>query len=131
MTTAKLNVTSATLPAGDYWVGDPCYAIEYQADWMDWLEAAKYETENVLLADHQGKAAVGIGTAYGDGVYRGSDGNDYPVDAGLIGAVPAEVVTGTPSGMNLVTFAADFDASRDDNGTITIGHIRIATGDED
>ena len=31
-------------------------------------------------------------TAYGDGSYEGSDGRSYSVDAGIIGAIPVELI---------------------------------------
>ena len=83
--TAKKNIESVTMPAGEYWVGDPCYSVP-DARWMEWLEAADYINERrYLLAEIDGQPVLGIGTAYGDGLFPGSDGNEYAVDAGLIG----------------------------------------------
>lgn len=28
---------SVTMPAGAYWLGDPCYAVEEQDRWVRWL----------------------------------------------------------------------------------------------
>jgi hypothetical protein len=41
-------------------------------------------------------------TAYGDGEYMGSNGFPYCVDAGLLGAIPLELVT-DPNGLDLGT----------------------------
>src|SRR5687768_11930213 len=127
-----MNIESITMPAGEYWVGDPCYAIDAQEKWMEWLEAADYTNNDrscFLLADLDGRPVLGISTAYGDGEYQGSDGNSYPVDAGLIGAVPVEVAdVDAPFGMVKVTFAQDFKCSYDeDGGVINIGNISIET----
>lgn len=123
------NIKSYTFPAGTYYIGDPCYAIPNDR-WMEWLEAADYTNqETYLVADLDGHTAIGVGTAYGDGVYGGSDGNTYGVDAGLIGAVPREVAEEGCSS-NLVTFDSPFDVSYDE-GVIRIGHIRIDTSDEE
>ena len=124
-TTAKARIRSVQMPAGTYWIGDPCYAVPNDR-WMEWLQAADYENQDVLIADLDGRPVLGIGTAYGDGTYPGDDGNSYPVDAGLIGAVPIELVDGEPDGMAKVTFAAAFDCESTD-GLISIGHIDIDT----
>jgi hypothetical protein len=129
---AMINIGSVTLPAGEYWVGDPCYAIPDDR-WMEWLEAADYRREpspRYLVADLDGHSCVGVGTAYGDGVFHGSDGNNYPVDAGLIGAVPVEVCEGAPRGMHLMSFAGPFDLSYHD-GVIKVGNVAINTDPDD
>lgn len=125
--TATKNIGSVTMPPGEYFVGDPCYAVR-EADWMPWLEAADYINESTyLLADVQGRPVLGIGTANGDGTYRGSDGNVYGVDAGMIGVVPVEVAqSGCKSPR--VTFDVPFDCTYDD-GEIRIGRIVIDTND--
>lgn len=118
-----------TLPAGTYWVGDPCYAIPDEL-WMEWLHRADYmNNSDALLAEIGGHLACGISTAYGDGLYPGSDGVEYPVDAGLLGATPVAVAVDEPFGSKLVTFDAPFTCYSDD-GTVHIGHIAIETGDE-
>lgn len=129
--TATVEVASITLPAGEYYVGDPCYAVPDER-WQEWLDAADYMTERRwLLADLDDRAVLGIGTAHGDGVYEGSDGFSYGVDAGLIGLVPAEIADasmGTLNGMSHVTFDRPVLCTySDDEGTITIGHIVIKT----
>jgi hypothetical protein len=114
------------MPAGEYWVGDPCYAVADER-WMEWLEAADYMSEpQILLAELDGKPVIGISTAYGDGEYLDEQGRSYPVDAGLIGLTPVELVTGEPSEMHKVTFANDITCSYDD-GTINLGNISIDT----
>lgn len=124
------NILSVEVPAGEYFVGDPCYGVPADR-WMEWLHAADYENAHpMLVAELDGKTVVGVSTAYGDGTYDGSDGEGYPVDSGLIGVVPVELVEeDSPWGMNKVSFANPFTCSYND-GTITIGHITIETGDE-
>lgn len=129
-TTARVQIKAVTMPAGKYWVGDPCYGVPDDL-WMTWLKAADYENRDVLIADLDGYPVLGIGTAHGDGEYEGNDGNRYPVDAGLIGCVPAEIVDAdpiltAPFGMQLVEFTEPFDCESDD-GLISIGHIDIDT----
>lgn len=131
MSNATLNIGSVTMPAGTYYVGDPCYSVPDER-WMEYLEAARFdqpEGRRYLLAHLDGHPVLGIGTAYGDGEYPGSDGKYYPVDAGLIGLVPVEVGIEDPFGVNTVTFDEPFECSYKDKGTIVLGHIKIETGD--
>ena len=129
---ATLNIESYTMPAGEYWVGDPCYAIP-EDKWIAWLKDAGYDAEpfpRYLVADVDGNTCIGVGTSYGDGLYRGSDGNEYPVDAGLIGAVPT-VIENEPFGMQRVTFEHPFEVSyTEERGVIRVGHISIPTDDD-
>lgn len=132
---ATLNIDSVTMPAGAYYVGDPCYAFSNDNNerWMQWLKDANYDVTpypRYLLAEVEGKAVLGIGTAYGDGAYPGSDGFEYCVDAGLLGVVPVEVAEDSALyAMNKTTFDKPFTCSYDE-GTITLGHIVIETSDE-
>lgn len=67
---------------GRYFVGDPCYV--YREGWSDLLTATDY-----LEMPHPTKAdiiAVG-GTMHGDGLFTDELGNEYSVDAGVIGVV--------------------------------------------
>ena len=87
------------IPAGEYWLSDPCYTIKDE-DWIPWLEACNYTEEDNLVGVIPGTdfSAVGFRTAWGDGVYplqqeAGYDWKDVAelgVDAGLIGFVPCE-----------------------------------------
>lgn len=132
--TINTIIGSVTMPAGEYWIGDPCYAIPNDR-WMEWLEAGGLGNDpppKYQVADLDGYPCIGVGTAHGDGCYPGSDGASYPVDAGLIGAVAVEVVEGEPFGMRRVTFEHDFDVSYDHaSGTIWIGDISIQTDYDD
>ena len=90
------------IPAGDYWLSDPCYTIRDE-DWLPWLEACNYREEDNLVGVIPGTDfyAVGFRTAWGDGVYPLQKEHEYRrdiwndvaelgVDAGLIGFVPCE-----------------------------------------
>lgn len=126
---ATLNIGSVTMPAGEYIVGDPCYAVP-EARWMEWLVAADYDKPNAryLLAELDGLPVLGIGTAHGDGCFVGSDNNRYPVDAGLIGLVPVGLagVTYRDDLSQRVTFERDFECSYD-GGVISLDDIEIDT----
>ena len=91
------------IPAGEYWLSDPCYTIRDE-DWIPWLEACNYTEEDNLVGKIPGTDfhAVGFRTAWGDGVYPlqkaeswcyadgWKDVAELGVDAGLIGFVPCE-----------------------------------------
>ena len=95
--------TQVQIPAGDYWLSDPCYTIRDE-DWVPWLEECHYREEDNLVAKIPGTDfyAVGFRTAWGDGVYPlqkaeyghyvegWKDVAELGVDAGLIGFVPCE-----------------------------------------
>lgn len=120
------NGVSRSIPAGSYWVGDPCYAFDDSDLWMALLESARYEERDLLEARARGQRFTASGTAFGDGTYEDREGRSYPVDAGLIGVVPARPGCDTPSGMHLIEFPEEFTVSYDD-GTIYIGTIAIET----
>ena len=108
---------------------------------MECLEAADYTRKGIqyLMAEIDGHPVLGIRTAFGDGTYFDEAGNEYPVDAGMIGAVPAEFTdnltdrSGTwMEGVRRVTFDVPFECRYDkDTGDIWIGLIRIATDPDD
>ena len=113
------------LPAGEYYVGDPCYCFEGSCSAV--LAATDF-FKNETVSFNGGFVAA-TNTAYGDGRYDGSDGNSYPVDAGLIGAVSVNLYEGTgdsPFGMIRKVFKEEFTVSKED-GTITIGDVEIYT----
>lgn len=144
----KPRSTEEPLPAGRYWVGDPCYAFNREApvpggrqEWHAWLDETwnRYDPlghNTRLLFDGEiaGARIVAASTMYGDGCYSDQEGRSYDVDAGLLGVVPedAAVLNGEDVSrlMHLVDFPEPFHVSfSDDHGTIKIGHLRIRTGD--
>lgn len=123
----------ATLPAGTYLIGDPCYFVPNDL-WYEYIRAngGGVDIEGLTVQLSDGRLVAAQGTAFGDGVYKGSDGFEYVVDAGMIGAVQAlEGEEAKPEGYRFalgtkVTFDREFTVSYED-GTITIGHITIPT----
>ena len=74
-----------------FYIGDICYVLgddDYHSFWGNQKGFAdgKFEVPGKGYA-----FAVGF-TAYGDGVYSDEEGRLYPVDAGVIGIVPLELV---------------------------------------
>lgn len=75
---------TAYLPAGRYWVGDPCYAI--RTDWDEFIE----DTYENGVIEFKGQEVFVINTG-GDGSWN-HNGETYFVDAGLLAVVPADLV---------------------------------------
>lgn len=80
-----------TAPAGKYYIGDLCYALSdsvYESIFgnLGGYESGLYQKKDstdFFLVDN---------TAYGDGLYGGTDGKEFAVDAGIIGICPASMI---------------------------------------
>ena len=78
------------MKTGKYYIGDPCYVVEDQNDWIKLLEDTNYfKNKN---QSYKGQPIYCGGTAYGDGCYESNKGKCYGVDAGLLGIMPVEVI---------------------------------------
>lgn len=121
------------MKAGTYYIGDPCYVYgDDHKDWLDFLDYGVWKGDSNVPFEYKGYTCFAGDTKYGDGVYEGSDGFHYPVDAGMIGAIPVEMAD-KPYRSDLstiVTFEKDFICEVS-NGVICIGHISIDTDPED
>lgn len=109
------------MPAGTYFIGDPCYVI--RDDWKGYLEA----WNNGETWKGQSIAAF---SADGDGGFTDNFGREYPVDSGMLAAVPAEHITAVerfPWDGHTVIFAAHFRCSMDGKDRIAFGDIVIRT----
>ena len=120
-----------TLPAGTYFVGDPCYCFDDHDRWMELLESSNYfEGDRQAIKFESDNYVAAFGTMYGDGEYNG-----FPVDAGLLGCVHESLIEEsckphlTEFG-KMVTFHEDFIVQCFEDGTINIGNISIFTGDD-
>lgn len=127
------NTEKFTIPAGTYYVGDPCYAFSHGTDSWDKLLTESDFFEGKPVLQFKGDQYVGgFSTMYGDGQYNG-----FPVDAGLIGFVHESLIEDdstfrqSPDCGKLVTFDAPWVAYAESDGNIVIGHIHIFTGDND
>lgn len=74
-----------------FYIGDICYVLSEAIYDGFWYEKKRYADGVFEVPDTQYSFAVGS-TAYGDGTYFDNYGNEYPVDAGVIGLVPLELV---------------------------------------
>lgn len=122
--TKEVTTSQGFLPSGFYWVGDPCYAFDSQNEWMALLDSSgDYGSLAILEAFACDKRFVASRTAHGDGVYSDSLGNEFPVDAGLIGVVPMlDCDAAEPFGMTLMEFDGPVTVSYDD------GFVKISGG---
>ena len=124
---------------GKYVICDLCYVIDDDWDQVCQLLFSKSEGNSraggEYTLDNGVKFAL-YGTAYGDGCYEDNKGNNYGVDAGVIGCIKVDDLykMGESPGNNYVhTFENDFDTGYDE-GTIYFGDLRIETdpkSDED
>ena len=80
---------SYIVPAGKYWLGDPCYIIK-DSHWLQFCnEFSIGENEgNTYITLEDNTKILAFSTYHGDGYYLDQHGNGYAVDAGLIGLIP-------------------------------------------
>lgn len=122
------------VPAGTYWLGDPCYTVP-KDQWMEWLDAADFEIQTDIIAarSSDGYLALGVTTEFGDGGYEDNYSRILDVDSGLIGLVEVAWVPDLQEEGGTrykVTFDNPVECYRRD-GVITIGDIQIPTALED
>ena len=120
--------------AGTYYIGDLCYVIKDDSMWdkvcdaMFPNDAAK---DGLIVVG--GYQMISFSTMYGDGTYTDNHGNEYPVDAGMIGLISVqdiEKINGGPVDMefgNVSTFEKDF-ICKSNNGELYFGQYVIDTG---
>ena len=122
------------LPAGTYFISDPCYIIRDEK-YDRLLGETNYFGHNLpdrggIFIDSVTELPFAVfSTAYGDGCYRDESGFEYGVDAGCIACVPVAMVDGRSragDSINLVTFDSPFEVGYND-GLITFGHVNIQT----
>ena len=139
------------MKAGKYYLGDPCYVLNEQNghDWMDLLSSTNYfgsydEKEQKYIPAEERQYFHKIGehfvfvsdTAHGDGQYYDNMGGCYPVDAGMIGCIPLELIPEAGLDIldfgNVVKFDKDFtcESGAHDDGVIRIGNLLIDTDPE-
>ena len=79
------DATERTFPAGKYYIGDPCFVLDDEHFDFTVCDGDGFVTNGTHVLGY-------FSTAYGDGCYRGTNGQSYGVDAGIIGIVPAELI---------------------------------------
>ena len=113
-----------TVPAGKYYLGDPCYSFD--KNWGEVLDSSDFFQKPY---EKNGLIAIGFSTAYGDGRYNDQFGNEYPVDAGMIGLVQVGLEDRTPTGVLTVEFSKPTECYSEGEGTLHFGKYKIETGD--
>jgi hypothetical protein len=97
------DITKFTAPPGKYYIGDLCYVLgdgHYDrifgkiGGFSDGLYQKRDSEEFFFVA----------ATAWGDGCYIGSDGNQFAVDAGIIGITPISCCHKDDGGGHFYTF---------------------------
>lgn len=89
---------SFVVPAGKYYLCDPCYVISNADDWVGFLESCSPEDSAGLSGHYEalldGTKVLAFATAHGDGNYYDQHGNSFSVDSGLLGLIPCNYSPG-------------------------------------
>ena len=133
----KISSISVQVPAGTYWLGDPCYVFDDE-QWDDLIDnnfdspihiLFDKDPDNFTLNQHQ---ILMFRTSHGDGVYVDAGVGEYPVDSGTIGLVPIALVPNHEDFEKVqklggvVTFDKDVNCGVDYwDDYMVFGHIRI------
>jgi hypothetical protein len=139
-----MSPIATAVPPGEYFLGDPCYALGHR--WDDVL--ALHWAEDTTCNDGSckpfyrldGHDVVEFHTMHGDGGYYDQYGHEYYVDSGTLGLVPVELIDFEKSTREyldrcgqIVTFtepAGCFTAGRGGDGKLRFGEYIINTDDE-
>ena len=122
-----MNNDIVTIPAGRYFLGDPCYC--FGKSWGEVLnETNFFQNETHEFRDFP---IVAFGTAHGDGEYFDQKGNRFPVDAGLIGLVHENLIeTKDPNWLSKAGIWVESVGETEcwkDGGDLNFGDICIET----
>lgn len=138
----KAVIDTVIVPAGRYWLADPCYSISNDEVWMELLQSCNFFMDSPI-GTTKGYEVLAFGTAYGDGVYPDNRGREYAVDAGLIGLVPMELRESEYGSADVpdtylagafgreVVFTSPTKCWEDGEGGLYFGDITIYTGDRE
>jgi hypothetical protein len=115
------------LPAGKYWIGDPCYVID-DTLWDEFVKVSLHNHKSVPVTEFEGLEMFADGTSYGDDVYPGTNGFEYGVDSGMLSVVPVALCENAHAEDcgTFVEFKKPFEAY-EENGVFHFGHIDIDT----
>ena len=121
------KVESHSLPAGRYFISDPCFSIQNDDDrWDDFLSEVDNGDSTFYF---EGSEVFAIGTG-GDGSWN-HEGETYYVEAGLFAAVPEELVENengrgvwvdAPDGLEIEVIHDNYGSLR----AIRVGEVEVA-----
>lgn len=120
------------LPYGKYIVVDPIYVLS-DSDYIDIRVQVFNECASGEVIDHNGDKLIAFETYFGDDVFKDTDGNEYPVDDGLIAAIPLDLCDQgllkevIENGFGKVIESSDRILCSNIDGVIVIGEISINT----
>jgi len=123
-----IDVNSALVEPGEYWVCDPCYPKHPDKDWDEIGEQTNWFCDSCVGRTDSWEV-LGFSTKYGDGLYRGSNGFEYPVDAGMIGLTPSYYARDRPFGATRLILGTKTKCWVDTSGVMHFGNLTINTGD--
>jgi hypothetical protein len=121
---------SQKLPAGKYYLGDPCYVID-DTLWDEFLGLFWEQKPRGGIFTFCGYECCAFYTRYGDGQYELEPyGGWLPVDAGMIGAIPIDLCTRSSGHQNgeRVVFDVPVECEERD-GRLCFGEFYVETGD--
>lgn len=145
MTISIKSRETSILPAGSYYVGDLGYLFSEETDdiYQAYVCGINMDDEGKPVSIKAGRrkefAAFYGSTAYGDGQFTDNLGNEYSVDAGILGVVQllsadlvaeAKKIDSEGHG-KVIEFKENFRVDRDEDGTFTFGHLTIVTNNDD
>lgn len=91
-----------TFPPGKYYIGDLCYVLNDKL-YENVFGGQDYDG-GLYTQKGSGHSFMVASTAWGDGTYEGSDGNEFFVDAGIIGICPVSVLDNDGSDGHIYDF---------------------------
>ena len=118
------------MKAGTYYIGDLCYVMHDRWDEFCNLTIVGNKVLDGEFNLSDGTRFATFTTQWGDGTYKDELGNEYPVDAGLIGCIRVEDIApeelaNLESG-RVVEFVQAF-STWSAGGEIRIGNVLIDT----
>ena len=132
---SRSTLVSAEFPAGEYYIGDLCYVMH--KEWDEFCDLTISPEGGCLngeftLAD--GRRFFFGQTSYGDGVYHDNRGNEYPVDAGLIGIIAVKDISAEDQKNLNLGAVHNFPSNiyvEAENGVFYFGYVCIDTAHEE
>ena len=127
----SMNTDARTLPAGTYFLGDPCYAVPDER-WETLLEQVDYFTDPGTIGTVDGHPVVAFAIG-NDHAFTDATGHEYATDAGLIGLTPMALANPDTDGDRgrwlaesgrIVTLTSEFTAHRDGD-TLVFGPYTV------